>query len=256
LNKREKGYFIKIIPEGASDVKNFYFSPLKIKILKFFGIFSLFLFLFFTGFSMWMTGNFVKMKILEKEANKVKVQENKIREFETKLEKFILFTKKIENILKPKEDEKVELAKIKDIFKDTFKLFENEETPIRRGFFELPVKGIISNFYSVLHPGIDIVASSGSPVKTPFDGIVKEKGIDEKFGLYLLIEHKGGIITFYGHLKEVLVRKGQWVKKGEIIGKVGSSGKSTGPHLHFEVWKEGFPVNPLDFTTYNVFTLK
>ncbi len=256
MNKKERGYFIKIIPEGASDVKDFYFSPLKIKILKVLGFFLLLLVISFTGFSIWMTGNFVRMRMLEYEANKVKIQEKKIKELEIKLEKFILFTKKIEKLLKPTEEGRVELKKIAGIFKDTVKLIEDKQVPIKTVFFELPVKGIISNFYSVLHPGIDIVASSGSPVKAPFDGIVKEKGIDENFGLYIWIEHRGGIKTFYGHLKEILVRKGEWVRKGEIIGRVGSSGKSTGPHLHFEIWKEGFPVNPLNFTNYNIFTLK
>ncbi len=253
MNK--KGYFIKIIPEGASYVKDFYFSPFRVKFLKILIFFLLFIIFFFTGFSIWMVGNFARMKMLEYQANKVKRQEEKIKELESKLKKFVLFAKKMENLLKPAE-KKIEFESIRDIPNKETEIIKNEQEFSNTFLFELPLKGIISNFYSVLHPGIDIVSPSGSPIRAPLDGIVKEKGVDENFGLYLWIEHKGGIKTFYAHLKEINVRKGEWVKKGEIIARVGSSGKSTGPHLHFEIWKEGFPVNPLDFANYNIFTLK
>lgn len=258
MNKKERGIFLKIIPDGAPKVKNFYLSPSLIKFLKVLSIFILAILSSITIFSLWMLGNFARMKMLEFEVSKVKIQEKKIKELESKLEKFILFYQKLENLLKPEEVLKTELKNIKGNLDFTpFEGSESKEEPKRSTIsFDLPVKGIISNFYSPLHPGIDIVSSSGTPVKTPFDGIVKEKGIDENYGLYLWIEHKGGIKTFYGHLMEVKVKKGEWVRKGEIIGRVGNTGKSTGPHLHFELWSEGFPVNPLNFTNHNIFALK
>ncbi|MEO0254720.1 MAG: M23 family metallopeptidase [candidate division WOR-3 bacterium] len=259
MNKKERGIFLKIIPDGASQVKDFYLSPSLIKFLKVISIFILVVLSSITLFSLWMLGNFVKMKMLEYEANKVKIQEKKIKELESKLEKFILFSKKLENLLKPEEVLKTELKNIKENLDFAqSEISENKDKEPKRSAlsFDLPVKGIISNFYSPLHPGIDIVSSSGTPVRAPFDGIVKEKGIDENYGLYLWIEHSGGIKTFYGHLMEIKVKKGEWVRKGEIIGRVGNTGKSTGPHLHFEIWSEGFPVNPLNFTNYNIFALK
>ncbi len=251
---KDKGIFLKIIPESSSGVKSFYFSSLKLKFFKFILIFFGVLLTAILIFSFWMVGNFARMKMLEYEANKVKIQEKKITELEKKLQKFILFAQKVEKLLTVPEEKEINVEKLNLVYSDTFAIRGNSEKNIF--IFELPVKGIISNFYSVLHPGVDIAAASGTPIRAPCDGLVVQKGMDENYGLYIWIKHEGGIKTFYAHLKEIDVRKGEWVKKGEIIGKVGSSGKSTGPHLHFEIWKEGFPLNPLNFTSYPYFALK
>ncbi|MEN3043699.1 MAG: M23 family metallopeptidase [Candidatus Hydrothermales bacterium] len=192
------------------------------------------------------------MKLLEYEVQKAKHQEKKIIEIEKKLQKFVAFSSQLENLLKPEKVLK-EVLKLEDTF--SYDLSKREFKGLTF-YFDLPVKGLISNFFSPIHPGVDIVAPLGTPVKSPLEGIVKEKGIDEDFGLYLWVDHKNGIKTFYGHLKEITVRKGEWVKRGEILGKVGNTGRSTGPHLHFELWDRGFPVDPLNFTNYNIFTLK
>jgi murein DD-endopeptidase MepM/ murein hydrolase activator NlpD len=93
------------------------------------------------------------------------------------------------------------------------------------------------------HRGVDIAARPGSPVRAALDGKVTLVAEDPVLGLYVVIRHQIGYSTVYGHLQQVFVKPGAAVARGQRIGLVGSSGKSTGPHLHFEVRKAGRTVN-------------
>lgn len=95
-----------------------------------------------------------------------------------------------------------------------------------------------------MHNGIDIAGRFGAPVVGAADGIVLYAGGDESYGNVIEIDHGFGMITRYGHNSENLVRIGQRVRKGELIAKMGNTGRSTGPHLHFEVLMNGVPINP------------
>jgi len=95
------------------------------------------------------------------------------------------------------------------------------------------------------HAGIDIPAGSGTPIHAAAAGVVISASAVRGYGNMTLIAHGGGMATLYGHQSKILVRSGQHVKKNQIIGKVGSTGWSTGPHLHFEVRLAGQPYNPL-----------
>lgn len=97
------------------------------------------------------------------------------------------------------------------------------------------------------HEGIDIAARIGSPVIAPADGVVAFAGKSNGYGNLLVINHGYGLQTRYGHLSKFLVKKGEEVKRGEKIALVGDTGRSTGPHLHYEVHVEGVPVNPLRY---------
>ncbi len=94
------------------------------------------------------------------------------------------------------------------------------------------------------HHGLDIAARIGTPVMAPADGTVIFSGKKGTLGNSIIIDHGNGIITRYGHLSKRLVKRGQTVKRGDLIGKVGNTGLSTGPHLHYEVRKHGVPVDP------------
>ncbi len=95
------------------------------------------------------------------------------------------------------------------------------------------------------HKGIDIAADEGEPIKAVFDGIVSAAGEDERSGKYVFLEHGKGIVTLYCHCSEIIVGKGERIKQGETIALVGSTGYSTGPHLHFEVRMNGESIDPL-----------
>ena len=97
------------------------------------------------------------------------------------------------------------------------------------------------------HPGVDIAASYGTDVDAAGDGMVIEAGRDAGYGRSVLIDHGDGISTRYGHLSRIFVVVGEQVKRGEVVGAVGMSGRTTGPHLHYEVLIHGAPVNPSRF---------
>jgi murein DD-endopeptidase MepM/ murein hydrolase activator NlpD len=94
------------------------------------------------------------------------------------------------------------------------------------------------------HYGIDLLAAWGNPVIAPADGFVAKISTDIFYGKSILLSHGLGISTLYGHLSKITVREGQRVKRGDVIGNVGNTGKALGPHLHYEVHVNDKPVNP------------
>ncbi|MGD0698207.1 MAG: M23 family metallopeptidase [Terriglobia bacterium] len=97
------------------------------------------------------------------------------------------------------------------------------------------------------HAGIDIAAPRGTTVECAADGIVVAAGYDAGYGNAILVDHGSGITSKYGHLSKIDVVIGQEVKRGQIIGAVGATGKTTGPHLHYEVHVRDMPVNPAKY---------
>jgi murein DD-endopeptidase MepM/ murein hydrolase activator NlpD len=99
------------------------------------------------------------------------------------------------------------------------------------------------------HPGIDISADRGTPVYAPADGAVESASYSGNYGNMIVLDHGFGIATRYGHLSRFAVRTGQTVKRGDLLGYVGSTGRSTSPHLHYEVTLNGRLINPLRLLT-------
>jgi len=124
-----------------------------------------------------------------------------------------------------------------------------------------PVKGILTSGFGYRsdpvthgrgdHQGVDIAAAPGQPVRASADGIVMRAGVIGGLGTAIYLVHGYGITTRYGHMSKVEVRPGQRVKRGDIIGRVGNTGRSTGYHLHYEVRQDGEPVNPLVYILDN-----
>jgi murein DD-endopeptidase MepM/ murein hydrolase activator NlpD len=98
-----------------------------------------------------------------------------------------------------------------------------------------------------MHPGVDISAPLGIKVVAPADGIVIFAGPRAGYGNMVVIDHKFGTTTRYGHLQRIVVQIGQRVSRNEIIGHVGASGRTTGPHLHYEIWQFNRNINPIKF---------
>ncbi len=94
------------------------------------------------------------------------------------------------------------------------------------------------------HTGLDLAAAEGTPVVSSFYGRVTETGEDDAWGKYVIVEHSENFATFYCHLSEIYVKEGAVIRQGETVGLVGSTGWSTGPHLHFEVRINGIRVDP------------
>jgi murein DD-endopeptidase MepM/ murein hydrolase activator NlpD len=98
-----------------------------------------------------------------------------------------------------------------------------------------------------MHAGTDFAGSTGTPIHASADGVVTHSGWQSGYGRMVKIQHEFGYETRYAHLSSLRVKKGQRVSRGEIIGGMGSSGRSTGTHLHYEVRRGGDPVNPMTF---------
>jgi len=97
------------------------------------------------------------------------------------------------------------------------------------------------------HRGLDVSTNVGTPVVAPADGVVTYSGQKVDFGKIITIDHGNGYKTRYGHNSKLLARRGQRVKRGQVIAFVGNTGRSTGPHLHYEVIRNGVPVSPMDY---------
>jgi len=100
---------------------------------------------------------------------------------------------------------------------------------------------------SEYHTGIDIANESGTSVYATADGVVRHSGWAQGYGMCAVVDHGFGYSTLYGHMSEIIAKEGDQVKRGRIIGRMGSTGTSTGNHLHYEVWTGGLPVNPMKF---------
>jgi len=121
----------------------------------------------------------------------------------------------------------------------------------------IPTKGWISSRYGYrhnpfvrkksFHAGLDIAAAVGTPVYAPADGKIRSVGMMGGFGKVVIIDHGYEIVTKYGHNSKLHVKKNQKVKRGQKIASVGSTGRSTGPHLHYQIEVKGKPVNPENF---------
>jgi murein DD-endopeptidase MepM/ murein hydrolase activator NlpD len=118
-----------------------------------------------------------------------------------------------------------------------------------------PVAGNITSWFGMrhhpilgierLHAGVDFGAPYGSPIYAASDGVVSYSGWHGGHGNYVRIAHGGGIDTAYGHMSRIAVGVGTHVARGQVIGYVGATGLATGPHLHYELWRNGQPINPL-----------
>ncbi len=114
-----------------------------------------------------------------------------------------------------------------------------------------PVKGVLYSKFGPRdgrqHDGIDISASYGSPIVAADSGVVLYSGEQRGYGNLILVEHPNGLVTVYAHCSKRLAREGEKIRRGQKIGEVGTSGKVSGPHLHFEVRENAKPVDPMRF---------
>ena len=158
---------------------------------------------------------------------------------------------------------KVQLVRWQDEGKPAW--FDARGQSERRGFMGMPVAGrITSSFgyrmhpllgYLKMHKGLDIGAPYGAPIYAALDGVVQGAGRSGGYGNFVKLVHGGGLASGYGHMSRIAVARGQQVRQGQVIGYVGSTGMSTGPHLHWEVWRNGQTINPRSISFASVAAL-
>lgn len=114
------------------------------------------------------------------------------------------------------------------------------------GWRKDPITGV-----EQFHHGVDVAAPEGTPVLAPEQGKVVTSGFSKGYGHFILLDHGRGVTTLYAHNQENKVKEGEWVKRGGLLATVGSTGRSTGPHLHFEVRRKGAAQDPNVFLSAN-----
>ncbi len=97
------------------------------------------------------------------------------------------------------------------------------------------------------HSGIDIANEAGTPIRAAADGVVRHAGWAQGYGMCAVVDHGFGYSTLYGHMSEIVATEGTPVKRGQLVGRMGSTGTSTGNHLHYEVWTGGLPRDPMKY---------
>lgn len=166
----------------------------------------------------------------------------------------------VDALIRANKDKNPSMLKIGDTLKipdDSInsKLVVNE-TPsrsvnFRSSLYAWPLVGTITSAYgwrqSGFHHGLDIAGDKGDPIRAAAGGVVVFSGYKPVYGKIVIIKHPDGRETVYAHASTLKVREGEKVKKGQIIATVGTTGRTTGPHLHFEVREEGKAINPLKF---------
>nr|WP_224242908.1 M23 family metallopeptidase [Hyalangium gracile] len=123
--------------------------------------------------------------------------------------------------------------------------------PATKGMLDWPLRGVLYGRFGKKgrepHDGIDLAAPAGTPVKTAQEGTVLYAGEQRGYGLIVIVQHTNGLITLYAHNRDLRVKTGQTVRRSQVIATVGESGRTSGPHLHFEVRVDGKPVDPADY---------
>ena len=146
-----------------------------------------------------------------------------------------------------KEKEAIAANKEKALFVISLEREIPSEWPLtRRGFV---TRGYVWD--SSYHPGIDIAVPVNTPVRATASGLVVDQGWDNIYGNYVKLRHGEGYTTVYSHNSRVIVREGEWVRNGDIIAFSGNTGRSNAPHLHYEGWIKGIPVDPQPFLLGN-----
>ncbi len=193
-----------------------------------------------------------KDEVIEKVEDKETAEKlvNEIKELSDS-EINLTINEKTTNALEEVQIDKLEVAKANTIEKLNIDTTEEISNINGIKIATLPVTGTISSRYGVsskirvsTHTGLDIATTTGTPIKVVADGTVTFAAYSGSYGYLVKVDHGNGVETWYGHTSKMLVKAGQEVKSGDTIALVGSTGNSTGPHLHFEVRINGEHVNP------------
>ncbi|HHV86983.1 MAG TPA: M23 family metallopeptidase [Petrimonas sp.] len=165
-----------------------------------------------------------------------------------------------ENMGGPENIEAVKINELADFYKEQLDNLEKtlKNAPIgnptlsdniisKFGYRRNPFTGYGAEY----HSGIDIKGERGSSVKTTANGTVEFAGWHGGYGKCVVVKHENGLKTLYGHLSEITVQEGEEVECGQVIGKLGSTGRSSGPHLHYEIIKNDEKMNPDDYLNFH-----
>ena len=242
-----KKFTILVIPDDDSETSSYSFSKIFIKIAI---VFSLITILASIAIIVKTAPNISKFDSLNKKYNVLAKERIKVLELMESLEKLNQMDEFVRNSLGSElnfseKPEIVDSALMLIPENHLISLSDNIPSlaPIE-GFISKRMESVFSNVDN-LHGGIDIVASEGTPIRATSSGVVVFSGWTYEMGNLIVIYHGDDYITHYGHNQQNIISRLDIVKKGDVIGYVGNTGISSGPHLHFEIWKGDKSIDPL-----------
>ena len=242
-----KKFTILVIPDDDSETSSYSFSKIFIKIAI---VFSLITILASIAIIVKTAPNISKFDSLNKKYNVLAKERIKVLELMESLEKLNQMDEFVRNSLGSElnfseKPEIVDSALMLIPENHLISLSDNIPSlaPIE-GFISKRMESVFSNVDN-LHGGIDIVASEGTPIRATSSGVVVFSGWTYEMGNLIIIYHGDDYITHYGHNQQNIISRLDIVKKGDVIGYVGNTGISSGPHLHFEIWKGDKSIDPL-----------
>lgn len=263
-----KYYTVQIIPEDSHEIKKFrvlstWFLVAKIALAVFIVVAGIFA--FNLAKLNKIVATYEKMRVMNAQLIK---KDNNYEEMFSRLDSLWVLENRLQNIFETFiENDSAKINSIIDrnrfvhtpnekinVDYDNVHSWESgeEKVKLERIPTIIPVAGLESKKYDEDegHLGIDYSATAGSPVFATGSGIVDFAGNKDDLGNTVTINHQNGYVSTYSHLKDIRVRKGNAVSKGRIIGTVGSTGNTTGAHLHYEIIKDGKHIDPSIFTNY------
>lgn len=237
----------------------------------------LFLFVFLAGLLMLLfksgeiAAKLQMLHLVTVENERLTVENKQLRELKSRIDSITILSSYLENLAIPsKLSEKFKIKAVVSPLNDS--LMDNSNNFPKNTYVDVPsqptnfndrlsaipnispVNGWITRSFSMLpdsnsniHGALDFAASAGSPIKATAPGVIEDISNDKYLGLIVTINHDFGFITKYGHCSQVLVAKNERVSRGQTVALVGNTGRSTAPHLHYEVIKDGKNVDPSEF---------
>jgi len=242
-----KKFTILVIPDDDSETSSYSISKIFIKIAIVFSLVAIFVSI---GIIVKTVPNISKFDSLNEKYNVLVKERIKVFELMESLEKLNQMDEFVRNSL----GSELNFSDKPEIIDSALMLIpDNHLISLSDNIPSLaPIEGFISKrmnspFSNIdnLHGGIDIVASAGSPIRAASSGVVVFSGWTYEMGNLIIIYHGDDYITHYGHNQQNIISRLDIVKKGDVIGYVGNTGISSGPHLHFEIWKGERSIDPL-----------
>ncbi|RMH21454.1 MAG: M23 family metallopeptidase [Gemmatimonadetes bacterium] len=249
MSERPGGYTVVVVPDGAAEPsRTFRLSRRRLQVLRGLGLGMGLGFVVMAGTWTWLVGQARRAAALEQDVARLEAERARVAELGRRLED------------------------LEDQYGNLRGLFAPEAAPPaselwlpppggRRSRAENPVTATVPDSWPLatrgfvtqgllegeagIHPGLDIAVPSGSYIRAAGAGTVVDVGEDATYGRYVRIDHGDGFETLYAHASTTLVERGQRVRKNQVIALSGSTGRSTAPHLHFEITRNGEPVDPL-----------
>jgi murein DD-endopeptidase MepM/ murein hydrolase activator NlpD len=271
MNKKSNFYTLMFVPEDNGKTFSIRVHRWILKTLL------LFLLLFLAGLLMLLfksgeiAARLQMLHLVTVENERLNLENKQLKELKNKIDTITVLSSYLENLALPaKLSEKFKIKAVVSPINDSF--IDNSNRYSKNAYVDIPsqptnlndrlsaipnippVNGWITRSFSMLpdsttdkHEALDFAASAGSPIKASAPGVVEEISNDKYLGLIVTINHDFGFITKYGHCSQVLVSKNERISRGQTIALVGNTGRSTAPHLHYEVLKDGKNVDPSEY---------